>query len=57
MRVVYFPLSAPERDDVGEGIRGLSVAGYVVLHHVGDDVQIVRILHAARDLPNIAFGD
>lgn len=56
LRLRDFPLSAPERDDIGEGVRGLSVAGYVILHRVADEVQIVRIVHAARDLPNIAFG-
>ena len=57
LRLRDFPLSAPERDDVGKDIRGLSVAGYIILHRVDSDVQIVRIVHAARDLPNIPFGD
>jgi toxin ParE1/3/4 len=56
-RLRDFPFSAPERDDIGQGVRGLSMHGYVILHRVTDEVQIVRILHAARDLPNIALGD
>ena len=57
VRLRDFPFSAPERDDIGKGVRGLSVSGYVVLHRVAEDVQIVRIIHAARDLPNIGLGD
>jgi len=56
LRLRDFPLSAPQRDDIDDGVRGLSVAGYVVLHRVADEVQIVRIVHAARDLPTISFG-
>ena len=55
-RLRDFPLSAPEREDIGEGVRGLSIAGYVILHHVADEVQIVRIIHAARDISTTAFG-
>ena len=56
LRLRDHPRSAPAREDIGADVRGLSVAGYVVLYRVSDDVQIVRIVHAARDLPNLDTG-
>ncbi|TPG38680.1 type II toxin-antitoxin system RelE/ParE family toxin [Sphingomonas koreensis] len=53
LRLRDYPMSAPPRDDIAPGIRGLSVGGYVVLHRIGDSVEIVRIIHGARHLPEI----
>ena len=55
LRLRDHPRSAPGREDVADGVRGLSVAGYVVLYRVSDRVQIVRIVHAARDIPSIGL--
>ena len=53
MRLRDHPRSAPAREDIGNDVRGLSIAGYVVLYRVSDCVQIVRVVHAARDIPGI----
>ncbi|RIA35544.1 toxin ParE1/3/4 [Hephaestia caeni] len=56
LRLRDHPRSAPAREDIADGVRGLSVAGYIVLYRVADEVHIVRIIHAARDLPNLDLG-
>jgi toxin ParE1/3/4 len=50
-RLSPHPFSAPAREHVRPGLRGLSVGRYVVYYRVAkDDVLIVRILHMARDV-------
>ncbi|MGD9713166.1 MAG: type II toxin-antitoxin system RelE/ParE family toxin, partial [Thermomicrobiales bacterium] len=44
----------PMRDDVLEGLRSARHGRYLVFFMVTDEeVQIVRVLHGARDLPSI----
>ena len=51
-RLADFPESAPARDDIAPGMRGLSFAGYIALYRIVEgEVQIVRIVHGMRDLP------
>jgi len=51
MRLAIYPHSAPARPELGEGIRSLVVGAYLVLHRVDpDEVVIVRVIHAARDI-------
>ena len=53
MRLADFPESAPARDDIALGMRGLIFGRYLALYRInGDSVEIVRVLHGMRDLPN-----
>ena len=39
------------RDDVAKGMRHLVMSSYLILYRIdGDDVEIVRYLHGARNL-------
>jgi len=41
------------REDLSPGLRSISQGNYLIFYRVaGDDIQIVRVLHGARDLPN-----
>jgi toxin ParE1/3/4 len=54
MRLADYPESAPARDDIAPGMRGLVCGRYVALYWIADGtVQIVRVLHAMRDLPTV----
>lgn len=55
-RLADFPESAPAREDIVPGLRGLSFAGYVALYRIVEgEVQIVRIVHGMRDLPGLGL--
>lgn len=57
-RLETFPRSAPERPELGKGMRSLSVGAYIILYRVlADHVLIVRVIHSARDLPRILRDD
>ncbi|WP_172332302.1 type II toxin-antitoxin system RelE/ParE family toxin [Mangrovicoccus sp. HB161399] len=46
------PESFPVRNDVHEGLRAARHGRYLIFFlHSGEEVQIVRVLHGARDLP------
>jgi toxin ParE1/3/4 len=50
-RLADFPASGTPRPELGPGVRSLVVGRYVVLYHVGpDSVDIVRVVHGAREL-------
>jgi len=50
------PKSFPARDDVCAGLRSARHGRYLIFFlNADDEVQIVRVLHGARDLPRI-FG-
>lgn len=50
------PESFPARDDVREGLRSARHGRYLIFFlDAGAEVQIVRVLHGARDLRR-AFG-
>jgi len=56
-RMAQAPLAWPTRPELGAGIRSSSHGRYVVFFRVRqDELLIVRILHAARDLA-AQFGD
>jgi toxin ParE1/3/4 len=41
----------PERSDIGPGVRALTIGRYLALYRVvGEDVEIVRVVHGARDM-------
>ena len=46
------PISFPARDDLREGLRSARHGRYLIFFlNAGEEVQIVRVLHGARDLP------
>ncbi|WP_374656253.1 type II toxin-antitoxin system RelE/ParE family toxin [Phenylobacterium sp.] len=50
-RLAVFPESGRSRDDLQPGMRAWVVGSYVVFYRVTPDaLEIVRILHGARDL-------
>jgi toxin ParE1/3/4 len=50
------PESFSPRDDVREGLRSARHGRYLIFFlDAGTEVQVVRVLHSARDLPR-AFG-
>jgi toxin ParE1/3/4 len=50
-RLADFPEIGPTREDIGRGVRVLTVGNYLVLYRASRDrVDIVRVVHGARDL-------
>ncbi|MFT3726228.1 MAG: type II toxin-antitoxin system RelE/ParE family toxin [Terricaulis sp.] len=48
------PLVGRPRDAFGAGVRSLSHRPYVIFYRLnGEDIEILAIIHAARDLPNV----
>ena len=48
------PRLGPARDDIRPGLRYLIVGDYIILYRiVGEDVEIVRVVHGRRDLFNL----
>jgi len=48
------PRLGPARDDIRPGLRYLIIGEYVALYRiVGEDVEIVRVVHGRRDLFNL----
>lgn len=55
LRLADYPESAPRRDDIAPGMRGLVFGRYLALYRInGDSVEIVRVRHGMRDLPNMS---
>ncbi len=43
-----------DRSDVLSGLRGFPVGNYVIFYQpVDDGIEIVRVLHGARDIPEL----
>jgi len=50
--LVAHPLAGRPRPELGEDLRSLSDRPYVLVYRlVGNDVEVIAILHGARDLP------
>lgn len=50
------PESFPTRDDVRKGLRSARHGRYMIFFLTrGEEVQIIRVLHGARDFPRV-FG-
>lgn len=48
------PLSFPARDELHEGLRAARHGRYLIFFvEQGDEVQVVRVLHGARNLPHL----
>ncbi len=54
-RLTDFPESGTPRPELGRGVRSVVVGNYVVLYRVAPDaIEIVRVVHGARDLGNLS---
>ena len=44
-----------KRNDLAPGLRGLPVGNYVIFYRAlpNDGIQLIRVLHGARDIPEI----
>ncbi len=52
-RIGEAPLAFPVRAELGAGVRSSLHGRYVIFFRAGKDrVLVLRVLHAARDLPN-----
>lgn len=52
-----FPHRAPTRSDLPRDVRAKAYRGYLIVYRVlGNVVRIERVLHGARDLGRIKFG-
>lgn len=51
-RLADFPESGSPRPELGRDVRSIVVGRYIVVYRVGpDSVDIVRVVHGARELP------
>ena len=51
-KIAEFPEMGRRRDELSHGIRSFSVGRYIVFYRqVKNGVEIVRVLHGARDFP------
>lgn len=56
-RLVDFPESGPARPEIGSGARSVVVGRYLVLYRItGDCVDIVRVVHGAREITGLLDG-
>jgi toxin ParE1/3/4 len=54
VRLSDHPFSGRARDDLVVGLRSMPVLPYLIFHRVQlDAVEVVRVLHGARDLGSI----
>ena len=51
--ISHFPLAETSCDELAPGLRHFSVGNYVVYYRLTSRVEIVRVLHAARDAGTI----
>jgi toxin ParE1/3/4 len=50
------PAMGRERPEIRLGIRSLGVMSWVIFYRIGEDhIEIVRVLHGARDLEAVEF--
>ncbi len=57
-RLADFPERGTPRPELGRGARSLVVGRYLILYRVGpDSVDILRIVHGARELGALLEGD
>ena len=53
-QLATFPDLGPQRPDIAQDARALAVGSYLVLYrHSATTVEIVRIVHGARDLTTL----
>jgi toxin ParE1/3/4 len=54
MQLSIFPELGPQRPEIVADLRCLTEANYLILYKIGsDEVQIVRVVHGARDVSSL----
>jgi toxin ParE1/3/4 len=57
-RLVQFPYSGRDHGDRHPGLRSITASPYLVFYRVmADRIEIVRVLHGARDVPTMTGLD
>jgi len=52
--LAIFPDSGRPRDDIGQGIRSVPEASYLIFYRVhGERVEVMRVIHGARNLDDL----
>ncbi len=57
MRIADNPLGYRERPELAPGLRSCAHGNYVIFDALPDVVEVVRVLHGARDLPIVLSED
>ncbi len=53
-KLCQFPGMGPRRDELRPGLRSWPVGNYLIFYKSTDEgIEIIRILHGARDLPTL----
>lgn len=56
-KLIDYPNLGPARPDAAPDMRLMKVRRYNILHRVnGDFIDLVRVIHQARDIEQISFG-
>lgn len=50
LALAEFPQMGNQRQELKEGVRSLTLGRYVIYYRVEASVEIIRILHSARDI-------
>jgi toxin ParE1/3/4 len=46
------PEAGDDRSELRSGMRGFPVGNYIIFYHpVDDGIEVIRVLHGARDVP------
>ncbi|MDX8448322.1 type II toxin-antitoxin system RelE/ParE family toxin [Mesorhizobium captivum] len=54
LQLAVFPESGPRRPDIGADTRALTISNYLILYrHAEERIEVVRIVHGARDLSTL----
>jgi toxin ParE1/3/4 len=53
-RLAKFPGMGRQRDDLGSGLYSFPVRKYIIVYRqVDDGIEVIRVVHGARDLPSL----
>jgi toxin ParE1/3/4 len=57
-QLAQMPAMGRKRDNLARGLRSFPVEKYIIFYRIiKDDIEIVRVLHGARDIENIFAGE
>jgi len=55
--LLQFPEMGRDRSDLAPSLRSIPEGNYMIFYRIaGDDIEIVRVLHGARDIERIFSG-
>jgi toxin ParE1/3/4 len=55
--LAQFPLMGRERSELAPGLRSFPVNNYIIFYQpIDDGIQVIRVLHGARDFPALFGG-